>query len=50
MIDGARAFVNWVKNKTYRFSRWIKDLLTRMHYSKALIAVANKLTRMGNIT
>jgi len=47
MIDGARAIVGWVKNKTDGLSQWIKKLLTRMHYSKVLIAVANKLTRMA---
>ena len=47
MIDGARAVVNWVKDKTDRLSLWIKNLLTRMHHSKVLIAVANKLTRMA---
>lgn len=47
MIDGARAIVLWVKDKTDRLSQWIKSLLIRMHYSKVLIAVANKLTRMA---
>lgn len=47
MIDSARAIVNWVKNKSDRLSQWIKSLLTRMHYSKVLIAVANKLTRIA---
>ncbi|MBL4681856.1 MAG: IS110 family transposase [Pseudomonadales bacterium] len=34
IINGARAVVNWVKDKTDGLSQWIRNLLARMHYSK----------------
>lgn len=47
LIDGARSLVTWVNNKTDGLSRWIQSLLNRMHRSKVLVAVANKLARMA---
>ena len=46
LIDGARSVVNWVGDKTDGLSLWIKKLLSRLHRSKVLVAVANKLARM----
>jgi transposase len=46
MIDGARSLVTWVGDKADGLSCWIRKLLSRVHYAKVLVAVANKLTRM----
>ena len=46
LIDGARAVVNWVGDKTDSLSCWIRALLSRMPRSKVIVAVANKITRM----
>jgi transposase len=46
MIDGARSLVTWVGDKTDGLSCWIRKLLSRVHYAKVLVAVANKLARM----
>jgi len=46
-IDGARAVVIWVENKTHGFSLWIQALLIRRPRHKVLVAVANKIARMA---
>ena len=46
-IDGARAVVIWVENKTDDFSLWIQALLKRRPRHKVLVAVANKIARMA---
>jgi len=46
LIHGARSVVNWSEKKSDALSLWIQALLTRMQYSKVVVAVANKLARM----
>ena len=46
-IHGARAVMNWCKNKTDKFSLWINNLLNRMHPCKAIVAVAHKIARIA---
>jgi len=46
LIHGARAVVNWSKNKTDPLNLWIQKLSARMHYCKVVVAVANKLARI----
>ncbi len=46
LLHGARSVVQWSENKSDALSVWIQALLRRMHYSKVVVAVANKLARM----
>lgn len=46
LIHGARSVVNWSAKKTDAMSLWIQALLRRMHPSKVVVAVANKIARM----
>ena len=46
-IHGARAVMNYSKDKTDKFSLWINSLLTRMHPCKAIVAIANKIARIA---
>ena len=46
-IYGARAVMNYSKNKTDKFSLWLNNLFTRMHPCKAIVAIANKVARIA---
>jgi transposase len=46
LIHGARSLMNWCDRKNDKLSLWIRQLLTRMHPCKAVVAVANKLARI----
>ena len=47
LIHGARAVVAWAANKTDRLSRWVMSLVARRGHNKAVVALANKLARIG---
>jgi len=47
LIHGARAVVAKVGNKTDALSLWIKRVIERRGYNKAVVALANKMARMG---
>lgn len=47
VINGARAAVNAIGDKTDEFSRWIRKLLLTKRYNVTVVAVANKLVRMA---
>jgi len=46
MIHGARTVLNWCDNKDDKLSCWLKSLKQRMNGCKAVVALANKLTRI----
>lgn len=47
LIHGARSVIQWCSSKDDKLSRWIKNLLLRMHPCKVVVAVANKLARIA---
>jgi transposase len=47
LIHGARTVMQWCVNKTDKLSRWVNNLLTRMHPCKAIVALANKIARIA---
>jgi transposase len=47
VINGARAAVSSIGDKTDGFSSWIRKLLLTKSYNVAVVAVANKLVRMA---
>ncbi len=47
MINGARAALRMVGNKTDKVSQWCQQCLTRMSFNKACVALANKMVRMA---
>ena len=47
LVHGARAVVHRAEHKTDRLSRWINRLRAERGYNKAVVALANKLARIG---
>ena len=47
LIHGARAVVAQAATKDDRLSRWVMGLVARRGYNKAVVALANKLARIG---
>lgn len=47
IVHGARAVVSRAKNKTDRLSLWINHLVEKRGFNKAVVALANKLTRIS---
>lgn len=47
MIHGARAVVSRAARKTDRLSVWIKRIWAKRGFNKAVVALANKMARMG---
>ncbi len=47
LIHGARAVIRWVARKTDALSRWAHAVLSRRHTNIAVVALANKLTRIA---
>jgi len=47
LVHAARSVVQQAQRKEDRFSRWIVKLLERRGYNKTVVAVANKLVRIG---
>lgn len=47
LVHGARAVVARAKHKTDRLSRWINRIRAERGYNKAVVALANKLARIG---
>lgn len=47
LVNGARAVVIHIKEKKDTLSCWIRDLLERKSFNKAVVAVANKMVRMA---
>lgn len=47
LIHGARAVVRRSAGKRDRLSRWIRRLVERRGHNKAVVALANKMARMG---
>ncbi len=47
LIHGARAVVRHAAGKQDRLSRWIQRLVERRGHNKAVVALANKMARMG---
>ncbi len=47
LVHGARSVLRHVKDKTDKFSRWIQQLVERVGFNKACIAVAHKLSRIA---
>ncbi|WP_111979359.1 IS110 family transposase [Algibacillus agarilyticus] len=45
-IMGARAVMNWCTKKDTSLHRWARQLKSRMHGCKAVVALANKLARI----
>lgn len=45
LIHGARSVMNWCHTKDDKLNAWIRNLLTRMHPCRAIVAIANKLAR-----
>lgn len=46
LIHGARAIINWCKEKNDKLNVWIKQLLSRMTGNRVVVALANKLARI----
>jgi len=46
-IHGARAVINWVHKRNDALSRWVNALIARRGRSIAIVALANKLARIG---
>ena len=46
MIHGARAYIARVKNKEDLKATWVKKLVSRIGYNKAVVALANKHARI----
>lgn len=47
LIHGARSVLQHAQNKDDRLSRWASDVQARRGYNKAVVALANKLARIG---
>jgi len=47
VVNGARAVVINIKEKTDKLSCWIRDLLQRKSFNKVVVAMANKIVRMA---
>ena len=47
LIHGGRTAMNWHEGKNDKLSLWIKDLVSRMHPCKVIVAIANKLARIA---
>ena len=47
LINGARAVVSRVGKKTDPISNWIRQLIHRVGFNKAVVAYANKMARIG---
>jgi len=47
LVHGARSVVRQAAKKEDRLSRWIHQLVARRGHNKAVIALANKMARMG---
>ncbi len=47
LVHGARAVVAHAEKKSDAFSRWVVDVIARRGSHKAIVAVANKLARIG---
>ena len=47
LVHGARSVVRQAAKKEDRLSRWIQRLVARRGHNKAVIALANKMARMG---
>jgi len=47
LIHGARAVVRHAHGKKDRLSRWVQHLVERRGHNKAVVALANKMARMG---
>lgn len=47
LIHGARAVIRQAGNKSDRLSRWVRRLVERRGHNKAVVALANKLARIG---
>lgn len=47
LVHGARAVARYAKRHDDRLSRWVCNLIERRGYNKAVVALANKLARIG---
>ena len=47
LAHGARSVMNWCEKKTDPLSLWVKELASRMHPCKVIVALANKLARIA---
>lgn len=47
LVHGARAVARNAKRRDDRLSRWVCNLIERRGYNKAVVALANKLARIG---
>lgn len=47
LVHGARAVARYAKERDDRLSRWVQSLIERRGYNKAVVALANKLARIG---
>lgn len=47
LVHGARAVARYAKERDDRLSRWVQNLIDRRGYNKAVVALANKLARIG---
>jgi transposase len=47
LIHGARTVIRWADKHDHAQSRWIKQLVARVGKNKAVVALANKMTRMS---
>ncbi len=47
LVHGARAVARYAKERDDRPSRWVCSLIERRGYNKAVVALANKLARIG---
>ncbi|MDA0707394.1 MAG: hypothetical protein O2805_12485 [Proteobacteria bacterium] len=47
MIHGARSVIRTARNKDDRLSQWVVRLVARSHPNVAVVAMANKTTRMA---
>ena len=47
LVHGARAVARYAKERDDRLSRWVQNLIERRGYNKAVVALANKLARIG---
>jgi len=47
LVHGARAVVSRAAGKDDRLSRWINRIRAERGFNKAVVALANKMARMG---
>ncbi|MEH6669265.1 IS110 family transposase [Halopseudomonas sp.] len=47
LVHGARAVARYAKERDDKLSRWVQNLIDRRGYNKAVVALANKLARIG---